>query len=168
MNRLFLLTALCVALPFISGCEDQLVGPSAAGATFGAPASAPSLAESEHGSRQLTATLTGAAEVPGPGDPDGTGSAVVRLDPGEGEVCFQLAVQDIAPATAAHIHEGTADVAGPVVVTLTPPTDGTSRGCISGVDPDLIKDIRKNPADYYVNVHNADFLGGAVRDQLSR
>ena len=120
------------------------------------------------GGRPLDTTLTGAAEVPGPGDPDGSGTAHITLNQGQGEVCFELTVQDIAPATAAHIHRGTADVAGPVVVGLAPPTDGSSSGCVTGVDRDLIKAIRQNPSDYYVNVHNADFPPGALRGQLSK
>lgn len=118
--------------------------------------------------RTFTATLTGEAEVPSPGDPDGSGRAKVSLNPSEGEVCFKMVVNGIAPATAAHIHVGTADVAGPIVVPLTPPTDGFSSGCVSDVDADLIRDIGRNPSNYYVNVHNADFPGGALRGQLSR
>jgi hypothetical protein len=105
--------------------------------------------------------------VPGPGDLDGSGEAFITLNHGRGEVCFQLSVSDIAPATAAHIHEAPAGVAGPVVVGLTPPTSGSSSGCVSA-DRDLIKDIIQNPADYYVNVHNAAFPAGAVRGQLSK
>lgn len=121
-----------------------------------------------HGGRPLTATLTGSAEVPGPGDPDGTGTALVTLNRGQREVCFHLTVSDIATATAAHIHEGAAGVAGDVVVGLAPPADGESSGCAPDVDAALIDDIRKHPADYYVNVHNADFPAGAVRGQLSK
>lgn len=118
--------------------------------------------------RALSATLTGAAEAPGPGDPDGSGMARIRLNPSEGEVCFKLLVSGIAPATAAHIHVGATGVPGPIVVPLTPPTDGFSSGCVSGVDVELIRDIGSNPADYYVNVHNADFPGGALRGQLHK
>lgn len=142
-----------------------LLVPLAVGVLVGgtlAPASSDALA-----GRPLTATLTGAAEVPGPGDPDGSGTATVAVNQGQGEVCFVLTVADIAPATAAHIHRGTAGVAGPVVVFLVPPTDGTSTGCASA-DRGLLKAIRQNPEDYYVNVHNADFPAGAVRGQLSQ
>jgi hypothetical protein len=125
------------------------------------------VAVADDGGRPLATTLTGAAEIPGPGDPDGSGTASIRLNPGQGEVCFELTVSGMAPATAAHIHVGPAGVAGPVVVGLAPPTSGTSSGCVSA-DPALIKAIIQNPEQYYVNVHNADFPAGAVRGQLSK
>jgi hypothetical protein len=112
------------------------------------------------------ATLTGAAEVP-PGDLDGSGFVQIRLHHGQGRVCFELTVADIAPATAAHIHVGPAGVAGPIVVPLAAPTTGSSSGCVENVDRDLIKAIIQDPERYYVNVHNAPFPGGAVRGQLS-
>ena len=124
------------------------------------------------GGRSLTTTLTGAEEctplgVCNQGDLDGTGTAVITLNSGQGEVCWQIAVSDILlPASAAHIHVAPAGVPGPVVVSLTAPgADGMSSGCTS-VDPELIKAIRKAPDSYYVNVHNADYPAGAVRGQL--
>lgn len=115
----------------------------------------------------LSATLSGKAEVPGPGDPDGSGTAKITVAPDKGEVCFELAVADIAPAAAAHIHEASADKAGPVKVPLTAPKEGTSKGCASAA-PELIKAMMQNPSNYYVNVHNAEFKAGAVRGQLSK
>jgi hypothetical protein len=82
-------------------------------------------------------------------------------------LCYELRVSGIAPATAAHIHEAPVGVAGPVVLGLLPPTNGSSSGCVD-VSRTLAKDILKNPADYYVNVHNLEFPGGALRGQLSR
>jgi hypothetical protein len=117
--------------------------------------------------RTLSATLTGAAEVPGPGDPDGSGTVTLTVNPGLGQICYELTVSGIAPATAAHIHVGAVGVAGPVVVPLEPPTDGTSSGCVS-VSRELALDILKHPSDYYVNVHNAEYPAGALRGQLSK
>jgi CHRD domain len=117
--------------------------------------------------RPLSTTLTGAAEIPGPGDPDGSGTATLTVNPGLGQICYELTVSGIAPATAAHIHVGAAGVAGPVVVPLAPPTDGTSSGCAE-VSRELALAILKSPSDYYVNVHNAEFPAGAVRGQLSK
>jgi hypothetical protein len=135
------------------------------------PASAAKLvgAGADQGGRQLTTTLTGGQEVPVPGDTDGIGFATVTVNPGQGVLCYELSVSGIATATAAHIHEAPVGVAGPVVMEapLKTPTEGFSSDCVE-VGRVLAKDILKNPADYYVNVHNADFPGGALRGQLSR
>jgi hypothetical protein len=122
-------------------------------------------ATADSGGRPFSTTLTGAAEVPGPGDPDGSGTVSMRLNHGQGEICYSLAVSGIDPATAAHIHIGTTDEPGPVVVGLAPPTSGESSGCIA-VPRELIKNITQHPERYYVNVHNAAFPAGAVRGQL--
>src|SRR5215207_2296372 len=122
------------------------------------------------GGRKFTVMLTGAAEIPGPGDPDGSGTASLALNPGQGEVCFEITVSNITlPATGAHIHVGTSTEFGPVVVGLTPPDEsGTSSGCVSA-DRDLILAIIQNPENYYVNVHTLPLYGaGAVRGQLSK
>ena len=114
----------------------------------------------------LSATLTGAAEVPGPGDADGRGTAEIYINQGQGTLTYVINVENISPATAAHIHEAPAGTSGPVVITLIPPTGGTSSGVIN-IGKEMAKDIRKNPQMYYVNVHNAAFPNGAVRGQLS-
>ena len=110
------------------------------------------------------ARLSGAAEVPGPGDMDGHGTAVIRVDTDSGEICYRLIVRRIVPATMAHIHIGGPTDAGPVVQGLEPPTDGSSSGCV--MNGALADAILANPANYYVNVHNPQFPGGAVRGQL--
>ncbi len=118
------------------------------------------------GGSKLSTTLTGAAEVPA-GDPDGSGTAELRLNSGQEEICYELTAVDIAPATLAHIHVGAAGVAGPPLVHLIPPADGSSSGCVYA-SRELIKAIRKNPENYYVNVHNAEFKPGAIRGQLGK
>ena len=113
----------------------------------------------------LKASLTGEKEVPGPGDKDGSGQAVVKVY--EARVCYTLEVQGIEPATAAHIHRGGPNVAGDIVVELRAPTDGSSEGC-KAISQALSKKLRENPRKYYVNVHNKPFPDGAVRGQLHR
>ena len=39
--------------------------------------------------------------------------------------------------------------------------------CLTGLDKNLLKDIIRNPENYYVNVHNTPFPNGAVRGQLA-
>jgi hypothetical protein len=119
------------------------------------------------GGQPFATVLEGENEVPVTGDLDGTGTASLTLNRGTGEVCWDISVTGITlPATAAHIHVAPVGVPGPVVVTLgAPGADGSSRDCTTA-DRELVKDIAKNPSDYYVNVHNSDFPGGALRGQL--
>ena len=115
----------------------------------------------------MTASLTGAQEVPGPGDTDGSGRAEITIVDATDNVCYDINVRNIAPATAAHIHRGASGEAGPPVVTLEAPADGDAKGCISAPGA-LADEIEANPAGFYVNIHNAEFPAGAVRGQLQR
>jgi hypothetical protein len=127
-----------------------------------APKSCPtSLLSANAGGTELDVNLLGIAEQPDLGDPDGTGSAVLRLRKGQGRVCFKLEAQNIAAPTAAHIHQGGPEAAGPVVVPL-----GTSSGCVAAARV-LVNAILADPAGFYVNMHTADFPAGAVRGQLA-
>lgn len=120
------------------------------------------------GGAPRVATMIGANEVPGPGDPDGSGSITVTLNVGQGTVCWDYTVADIAlPVTGAHIHRAPAGVAGGVVVPFRA-ADGSwpTSGC-RAADPALIQAIIDFPENYYANVHNAEFPAGAIRGQLS-
>ena len=114
----------------------------------------------------LVIALTGDAEGPDLGDKDGSGRAELRIDPEAGQFCYVLTVADIEPARLSHIHRSPAGQAGgPIVVQLEAPTDGSSEGC-QAIAPELAQDLLTNGAAYYVNVHNAEHPGGAVRGQL--
>ncbi len=132
-----------------------------------AAATAMTAAIAQEGGRPYTVTMTGAAERPGPGDPDGAGTATFRVNAGQRRVCYTLSVSNIEPATAAHVHRAPPTAAGPVVIPLTAPTDGSSEGCAE-VTRELAQELIQSPGAFYVNVHNAPFPGGAVRSQLSR
>jgi hypothetical protein len=120
------------------------------------------------GGRPLSAALSGANEVPsGAGDPDGSGSARVTLNQGQGVICFDIEVSNIGTIRLGHIHAGVAGVNGPVVVDFNPAVNGLN-GCVSNVDRDLVKAIRQHPEAYYVNIHTVEFPAGAIRGQLSK
>lgn len=154
---------LCV-LSFLVACQKDLQQPNE---------TATQQVESDAkltGGRPFTVALNGAAEVPGPGDPDGSGTASFTLNQGQGIIKFEIHVANITlPAIGAHLHIGSPTAAGPVVVPLTPPDEtGHSIGEVS-VDPELIKAIRQHPENYYVNVHTLPlYAAGAVRGQLSK
>ena len=116
----------------------------------------------------LDATLTGEQEVPGPGDPNGSGDAHVTVF--SKKVCYTLQAEDIRRPTAAHIHKGRRGVAGPVVVALNTPkrvadAEYFSEGC-ERISRALSRKLRMNPTRYYVNVHNNPYPEGAIRGQL--
>jgi hypothetical protein len=108
----------------------------------------------------LHATLTGKAETP-KGDPDGSGTAEVKIT--GTKVCWEIKTAKVGTILAAHIHKGRPGVAGPVVV----PFGKTfkSKGCTTTTAA-IAAAIQRNPAGYYVNVHNAKYPAGAVRGQL--
>jgi hypothetical protein len=144
-------------------------------------------AEGSHGGTPLVATLEPGTEVPNPpgGDPNpnATGFAVVTLNSGQEEVCFEVTFSNLsAPVSDAHIHFAPAGVRGGVVVPFAAPvaplfpavTAGTVARCVPA-SRELIKAIRDNPENYYVNIHTrtvptgtpADRPGGAIRGQLA-
>jgi len=117
-----------------------------------------------NGGAPRVTTLSGAEEAPNPGDPDGSGFASIRLNVGQERVCWEISYEGIAEPFAAHIHRAPAGSPGGVVIPLFVPS--ISGGCVSA-DGDLIQEIIDYPERFYVNVHNADFPGGALRGQLS-
>jgi CHRD domain len=130
---------------------------------------APAAAASGGRATLLAASLTGAQEVPGPGDPDGSGRALVRL--AGDQACFVLKWSRITAPVAAHIHVGRRGVPGGIVVGFfqgaLPDTLNAVAGC-AAADPAVVDAIAADPRGYYVNIHTADFPGGAIRGQLHR
>jgi hypothetical protein len=120
------------------------------------------------GGRKFTTALSGANEVP-PADPDGSGSAHVVVNVGQQRVCWDITVNNIAAPTRGHIHKAAAGANGPIVVGFFEPADPDLSGCTTAaLDRALLKDIIQHPSSYYVNVHNAEFPGGAIRGQLHK
>jgi hypothetical protein len=130
------------------------------------PVLAAKLTGAPQGGRLLTATLSGAEEVPGPGDPTASGSFVGTFNRGQRQICYELTYQGTT-AVAAHIHRGAAGVAGDIVVTLQTPATGSAKECVTA-SRELIGEIITNPGGFYVNVHSAEFPQGAARGQLSK
>ena len=60
------------------------------------------------GGRPLSTPMSGAEEVPGPGDANATGQADLTLNQGLNEVCFDLSWANIdGTVVAAHVQPGT-------------------------------------------------------------
>jgi hypothetical protein len=137
-------------------------------AALAAVLAVPALSGAESPKAQLSAKLKGNAEVPGPGDSNGRGEAIVNANPKKRKICFQVSWVKIERPNAGHIHKGGKDVAGPVKVTLfsgTPPSD-IVEGCAKNLKRKLVRRIARRPENFYVNVHNGAFPEGAIRGQL--
>lgn len=123
----------------------------------------------------LLASLTGDNEVPGPGDASAIGTIELDRSSVPGMLCVTYDIDSALSgnATAAHVHQGAAGVAGPIVLTLPVPhavagAPSLERPpCVSGQDADAIDAIFANPSDYYVNIHTDDHPDGAIRGQLT-
>ena len=151
------------------------------------------LAMAGHLNRLLMADLDGRQEVNTlgnnaiVGDPDGRGEFYVfAIDSVGGTdnskvLCYNLQVKRIAElelapgqGRAAHIHKGKAGENGPVVANLAWPQDGQAADCLDArlrpaqfpIGDAVVADILANPDDYYVNVHNTEHPGGAIRGLL--
>ena len=174
MTRLLRILLGCIlAVLLLGGCgtDDPTIGDAATddaadGSDSPAGTTGQTTDDGEEEGMVYTAELTGAAEKPDPGDPDGTGKATITIKTSTNEICFELSVAGIAEADAAHIHKGDPEAAGPIVVELTAPSGGSSEGC-SAVQAEIANEIAVSPTSFYVNVHNADFPKGAVRGQLT-
>ena len=118
----------------------------------------------------IAGPLTGENEIP-PADPDGLGRALIGT---RSRMCYKLSWSNIAPPVAAHIHQGSWNENGPVVVPFfsapqgLPPTINLVAGCVRNLTSRLTDAIREHPRRYYVNVHTAEFPNGAIRAQIRR
>jgi hypothetical protein len=120
-------------------------------------------------STTLTAKLSGKQEVPR-GDPNGTGSATIRIDPSKGTACFTIKVKNMEVPVASHIHKGKKGKSGDIVVAFFGARNGkrTRAGCARNQDKSDLRDILEHPSRYYVNVHTKTYPAGAARGQLTK
>ncbi len=121
-------------------------------------------------STTLKATLSGSNEVPSKGDPDGSGTATLRIDPSKGTVCFTIKLKKIGATAAGHIHTGKEGKAGGVLIPLfgTTSSKTTRKGCARNQSASTLRKILRSPRNYYVNVHTAKYPDGAARGQLEK
>ena len=127
---------------------------------------------------KFTTTLTAVDPVTGAvtGDPDGRGKAEFILDTDQGTVCYEIEVEGIAAPVepgpgvgSAHIHVlPTGGIAVNLQADFQPDNSDEFKasGCVQ-VASNLLQAILANPEQYYVNIHNADFPGGALAGLLS-
>ena len=116
----------------------------------------------------LVAYMTGAAERPGPGDPDGIGRSVITIRDDTNQLCVALQFANVTiPTTGFHIHEAGVNDPGPIRVPFSNPTTNQFYECVTVANEALLDDIAANPSKYYINLHTQPGFGpGAIRGQL--
>ena len=118
----------------------------------------------------LYAIMTGAAERPGPGDPDGIGRSVITINDATNQLCLALQFVNVTlPTTGLHIHVAGPESPGPIVVPFANPTTNQFTQCVTVENEALLDNIAANPQQYYINLHTLPGFGpGAIRGQLQR
>src|SRR5690606_10302612 len=103
----------------------------------------------------------------GSGDPDGAGQGTITIDSDTNQISWELSYSNIDEPTAMHIHLGAAGESGGVAVPLTveKDTDGNLVG-LTNAPAEVVQALLASPSGYYVNIHNAEHRGGAIRGQL--
>ncbi len=114
---------------------------------------------------RLVTNLNGAREVPGPGDPNGKGHVVIRVNRAAHKVCANARWSRIGTPLAAHIHRGGPRVSGPVVIDLSTAVTG-GRHCKGHISGKLIRRLKRHPGNFYFNIHTQAYQAGAIRGQL--
>jgi hypothetical protein len=118
----------------------------------------------------LIADLTGAAERPGPGDPDAFGRATITIDDETNRLCLTMWWRNVSGTLSGlHIHIAPPTGPGPIVVPFaTPPASATfTYQCVVVENEALLDNIAANPGQYYINLHSTPSFGpGAIRGQL--
>jgi LPXTG-motif cell wall-anchored protein len=121
---------------------------------------------------KLATSLVGSEEKPGPGDPAGTGQGWVTIK-ADNSVCYKVTWSGLSSAaTAGHIHKGVKGLPGDVVVPFfgdgkKANGQGSDESCAQVQDLAVVEGLRKNPQNYYINIHTAQYPQGAIRGQLA-
>jgi hypothetical protein len=139
-------------------------------------------------------TLSG-SQIPGGGDPKGSGLAKLLVNPEGNELCWQVDWKDLSgQVTAMHVHKGPAGGTGPHAVDLldgasfdgasgsadactTPHNHKMDGGGMAGghsifnahTEPgggNVLQEIIDNPSNFYVNLHTTAYKDGAIRGQI--
>ena len=118
-----------------------------------------------------------AGGIPNQGDPDGSAIGTLTFDNGTGagstgSVTFNITLSniDLTSLFGHHIHNAPTTTTGGIVLDFGDPdtirSGSVLSGTITGLNAVTITDIQATPTNFYYNIHNTAFPGGAVRDQL--
>ncbi len=96
---------------------------------------------------------------------EGSGNATIDINSDQNQICYDISLDGIDDANAAHIHEGELGESGDVLVDLEF-TGEEGETCVDDVDEGDLEDIAEEPSEFYLNVHSEQYPDGAARGQL--
>jgi hypothetical protein len=121
----------------------------------------------------LFANMDGDQVVPPPGDPDGTGTALLPTNAREFEICYDIDTENLElPLDAGIVYEKQGEF-GQVVIELfqnsMDPDPGGPGVCLTvtgSTGKDALRDMVNNPQDYFLQISDSDKGYGAIRGDL--
>jgi hypothetical protein len=128
--------------------------------------------------RAYVAELTGSEVVPGPGDPDGAGTATITIDRRAQTLCAVIHHENVvsedpyAPIEAIVLlnfgPERVPDYPGAFALMLwnTWTLDADIEVCVA-ISPELIKQIEKDPSLFNVQINGGFYASGAISGRLT-
>jgi CHRD domain len=153
----------------VAGCgSTKKAATTAATSSTAAPTTTTSVAPPPVKLLTYSVNLTGAGGATA-GARNGSGLAIISLNPSSGELCWKFSqLSNVTAPTKAriyHNHPGTPNTREgfPLGLTYEP------SGCIVG-PPSLLKPLQAHPQSFYLSVETAQFPrgAGAVRGPLNR
>jgi hypothetical protein len=104
------------------------------------------------------------------GDPRGTATELLRIK--GNQITFEITWQNLGAPTAARIHAGAAGMTGNAVIPMvTAPMSDTLTavaGSITVNNAGVLARLATSPSQFYLDMGNAQYPGGAVRGQFRR
>jgi hypothetical protein len=110
----------------------------------------------------VRAALNGRTGPP-KGDPNGSGTAVVKLSTKTRKACWTISIHGIKKPLSAHVRKAPPGKIGPVIIPLGARFSPT--GCVSLPRKSIIA-VETQPRGFYVDVLTRKYLNGALRGQL--
>jgi hypothetical protein len=123
----------------------------------------------------LFANMDGDQVLPPPGDPDGTGTALLPTNARDFEICYDIDTENLElPLDAGIVYEKQGEF-GQVVIELfqnsMDPDPGGPGVCLTvtgAAGKDALRDMVNNPEDYFLQISDSDNGDGAIRGDLRR
>ncbi len=97
-----------------------------------------------------------------------SGVGILQVDLSNGDISGHITLSGLPDVTVAHIHQGTREENGEIIIALEPNDDKTIFSVPENtvLTPSQLKILLK--AELYFNAHTAEYPASAIRGQIER